>query len=675
MSSPKTTIQKTLLKTTQKKRGSRGNLGSPKNNTKRKLPKTIMQEFKAQGLPALEKLTKTQLNNVIKQANKEYHAFQTKQKPPTLTDAEFDIAKEYLESKFPDADALQDVGAEVPEKMKVTLPVNMPSMDKIKPDSGALSQWCKKYKGPYVLSCKLDGVSGLYYSMNNTRKLYTRGNGKIGQDISHLLKPLAPTIPNIRDVIVRGEFIVSKTKFESSYKSDFANIRNMVAGIINRKTVDKKAKDVDFVAYEVIQPVLPPSEQMKFLTEKGFHTVQTISKRDIDNEFLSNTLTDWRNNYSYEIDGVIVADDQVHPRVDGNPDHAFAFKMVISDQMAETHVVDVIWTASKDGYLKPRVQINPVHIGGVKIEFATGFNGQYIESNKIGIGAVIQIVRSGDVIPYIKSITIPAETAKMPSVPYTWTDTHVDIMLANKNDDPVVLEKQITAFFTALGVDGLSIGNVKRLMQGGYNSVAKILHMQLDHFKALEGFQEKMSLKIYNSIQEKVTAASLVKIMAASGVLGRGLGERKLKPILVKYPTIVTSSETANEKIAMLQSVDGIGKENANTFVSNIPAFLTFMAECELMDKLEVRVEPAQNAKPVVESNHPLSGKKIVFTGFRDKPYMELLEKKGIMFASTISKNVVMVVVKDKTEKNAKIDAAMKLNIPIVSIQEFKEKY
>ena len=665
----------TPSKETQKRRGSRGNLGSPKNNTKRKLPKTIMQEFKSQGLPALEKLTKTQLNNIIKQANKEYHAYQTKQKPPTLTDAEFDIAKEYLESKYPDADALQDVGAEVPEKMKVTLPINMPSMDKIKPDSDALPQWRKKYKGPYVLSCKLDGVSGLYYSVNNTRKLYTRGNGTVGQDISHLLKPLSSTIPNIPDVIVRGEFIVSKTKFETSYKSDFATIRNMVAGIINRKSIDKKAKDVDFVAYEVIQPVLPPSEQMKFLTEKGFNTVQNITKRDIDNEYLSNTLIDWRSNYSYEIDGVIVTDDKAHPRVQGNPDHAFAFKMVISDQMAETHVVDVIWTASKDGYLKPRVQINPVHIGGVKIEFATGFNGQYIESNKIGIGAVIQIVRSGDVIPYIKSITTPAETAKMPSVPYTWTDTHVDIMLANKKDDPVVLEKQITAFFTGLGVDGLSIGNVKRLMQGGYNSVAKILHMQLDHFKALEGFQEKMSLKIYNSIRDKVAGASLVKIMAASGVLGRGLGERKLKPILAKYPNIVTSSETANEKIAMLQTVDGIGKENAKTFVSNIPAFLTFMAECELMDKLEVRVEPVQNAEPVAESTHPLSGKKIVFTGFRDKPYMESLENKGIVFASTISKNVFMVVVKDKTEKNTKIDAAMKLNIPIVSIQEFKEKY
>lgn len=664
-------------KATQKKKKSKGNLGSPKNNTKRKLPKTIMQEFKAQGLPALEKLTKTQLNNIIKQANKEFHAFQNNRKPPTLTDAEFDIVKEYLESKFPDAEALQDVGADVPEKMKVTLPINMPSMDKIKPDSGALSQWSKKYKGPYVLSCKLDGVSGLYYSMNNTRKLYTRGNGKIGQDISHLLKPLAPTIPNIPDVIVRGEFIVSKTKFETSYKSDFSNIRNMVAGIINRKTVDKKAKDVDFVAYEVIQPVLPPSEQMKFLTEKGFNTVQNITKRDIDNEFLSNTLIDWRNNYSYEIDGVIVADDQVHPRVDGNPDHAFAFKMVISDQMAETHVVDVIWTASKDGYLKPRVQINPVHIGGVKIEFATGFNGQYIESNKIGVGAVIQIVRSGDVIPYIKSITTPAETAKMPNVPYTWTDTHVDIMLANKNDDPVVLEKQITAFFTGLDVNGLSSGNVKRLIKAGYNTIPKVLLMKESDFLQIEGFKEKMANKIFTSIKDQIEKSSLVKIMSASGTLGRGLGERKLKPIMDKYPNILTSGETINEKIEMLKNVDGIGKENAKTFVENIPQLLKFLTECKLIERLRREATPQEleNESEDVLS-HSLYGKKIIFTGFRDKPFMEMLESKyKVTFVSTVNKNTNLMVVKNKNETNKKAEQAKQLGINILDFEELKQKF
>ena len=91
---------------------------------------------------------------------------------------------------------------------------------------------------------------------------------------------------------------------------------------------------------------------------------------------------DWRTNYEYEIDGIIVSDDNVHPRVEGNPDHSFAFKMVMSDQVTEAKVVDVLWKPSKDGYLKPRVRIEPVHIGGVKIEYATGFNGNFVETNK-----------------------------------------------------------------------------------------------------------------------------------------------------------------------------------------------------------------------------------------------------------------------------------------------------
>lgn len=662
-------LQKKEHKATKKKNG------SPKNNTKRKVPKTIMQEFKTQGITALEKLSKIQLNNIVKEANKQYHAHQTGKQSPILTDAEYDIVKEYLENKYPNADALRDIGADVPEKQKVDLPINMPSMDKIKPDSEALSQWCKKYKGPYVLSCKLDGVSGLYYTMDNKSKLYTRGNGKIGQDVSHLLKSIK--LPDKQNIIVRGEFIVSKTVFNTKYKNDFANIRNMVAGIINRKTLDKKAKDVDFIAYEVIEPVIKPSEQMSFLKENGFNTVKNDSYNTITNDLLSEILVNWRENYEYEIDGIIVNDDNSYARLEGNPDHAFAFKMVISDQLAETQVTDVIWTASKDGYLKPRVRVNPVHIGGVKIEFATGFNGQYIESNKIGIGAIIQLVRSGDVIPYIKSVSTPAESAKMPDVPYTWTDTHVDIILANKSDDPVVLEKRITSFFTGLEIDGLSSGNVKRLIKGGYNTIPKVLHMKESDFLEVEGFKEKMANKIFTSIKSKIQNASLVKIMAASGTMGRGLGERKLKPIMEKYPNILISGETENEKMEMLINVDGIGKENAKTFIENIPILLQFITECKLTERLRRRSATPDQKEPEDDvTTHPLYGKKIVFTGFRDKAIMEMLENKyKVTFVSSVNKNTNLVVVKNKNDTNKKIDQAKLLGIDVLDFNEFKIKF
>ena len=174
---------------------------------------------------------------------------------------------------------------------------------------------------------------------------------------------------------------------------------------------------------------------------------------DLSNELLSEVLVKWRADYLYEIDGVIVTDDNVYPRKSGNPEHSFAFKMVLSDQIAEVKVVDVLWNPSKDGYLKPRVQIEPIQLGGVKIEYATGFNAAFIEQNKIGLGALIQIIRSGDVIPHIRSVTIPAEAPKMPLVPYKWNDTHVDIMLEDIGSDTTVREKNITGFFRGIGVD------------------------------------------------------------------------------------------------------------------------------------------------------------------------------------------------------------------------------
>jgi NAD-dependent DNA ligase len=151
--------------------------------------------------------------------------------------------------------------------------------------------------------------------------------------------------------------------------------------------------------------------------------------------------------------------------------------MVLSDQEAETQVVDVIWTASKDGYLKPRVRVVPVEIGGVTIEYATGFNGKFIQENKIGTGAVIQIIRSGDVIPYINKIITPATYPEMPEMKYTWTESKVDIILVDKENDPVVLEKRITSFFQALQVEGLSGGYIKRLIEHGFNNIPKILKM------------------------------------------------------------------------------------------------------------------------------------------------------------------------------------------------------
>ena len=143
------------------------------------------------------------------------------------------------------------------------------------------------------------------------------------------------------------------------------------------------------------------------------------------------------------------------------------------------------------------------------ISYATGFNGKFIKDNNIGVGAVITLIRSGDVIPHITEVTQPASAPKMPTQAYVWNESNVDIMLENKEDDEIVRDKTITGFFRVLGVEGLSSGNVKRITNAGFDTIPKIIKMTKEDFLSIEGFKDKLSTKISNGISEKLETVSL----------------------------------------------------------------------------------------------------------------------------------------------------------------------
>ena len=626
----------------------------------------IVTEFKKKGIPVLEKLNENQLTSVLREANKAYY-----NEEPFMTDNEYDIIKEYIEQKYPSNEVIHQIGAPINSAArKATLPYPMGSMDKIKPDTNALTNWMSKYKGPYVLSCKLDGVSGLYTTEGSEPKLYTRGDGKVGQDISHLIPHLR--LPKTKGIVIRGEFIISKALFETKYKTKFANPRNMVAGIVNHKTINESIHDLHFVAYEVIKPAKPPSEQFEFLKTIDVEVVLNKREKNLTNNLLSQTLVDWRKTYTYEIDGVIVTDDKMYPHKAGNPEHAFAFKMVLSDQIAEAKVINVIWTPSKDGYLKPRVQIEPINLGGVKIEYATGFNGAFINDNKVGVGAIIELIRSGDVIPHIRKVIVPAEHAQMPSIPYKWNDTHVDIMLEDLESDETVREKVVTGFFRGIGVEGLSSGNVARIIKAGFETVPQIIKMTKEDFLVVEGFKEKTATKLYDGIREKIKTASLVTIMAASNIFGRGFSDKKLELIMESYPNVLLSTETNSQKVNKIASIKGMAEKTAESFVERIPEFIHFIKEAGLVKKV---AEGITTEKKTFDESHPLFGKTIIMTGFRDQNLLDEIKAKGGKLGSSVSKSTFVVLVKDKDEDTGKADEARKLNIPIMTPQEFMTKY
>jgi NAD-dependent DNA ligase/DNA polymerase/3'-5' exonuclease PolX len=658
------------IRHTMKPRASKKNVLSsvsaqPSNKA---LPEDLLKLFVESGISVLDGLSESQLSSMIVKANDMYYnSVQGSSNTEGVSDAQYDIIKEYIERKFPANVAIKQVGAPV-VKNKVVLPYEMPSMDKIKPESGALAAWTAKYKGPYILSAKLDGVSGLYTCEGDAPKLYTRGDGKVGQDVSHLTRVLS--LPCVPDLVVRGEFILRKSVFETKYKGTFATARNLVAGIVNAKTIDDKTRDLDFVVYEVIKPVVKPSKQMETLLAHGFNTVWNTSTKSLSNDTLSTILQDTRSKYEYETDGIIVTNDAVYPRGKGNPEHAFAFKMAISDQMAEAKVVDVLWEVSQDGYFKPRIRIEPVNIAGVNIEYTTGFNGKFIEENGIGVGAVVRIIRSGDVIPYVREVIAPAEKAKMPDVPYVWTTTRVDIMVENAAEDPGVKRKNVVGFFLELDIKGLGESNLKKIVDAGHDTVAKILGLQLADLEKVFG-KGKTGPALYEGIRNRIADASLAELMTASNMFGRGIGRKSVDALLKDRPDFLTSTENKTWKLEALAKV-GV-KKNGEQFYDAIVPFRRFLEECGLAYKLA----PAKSEEPVstVDTKNPLYNKSIVMTKVRDAAIIDFLKHVGATLDDTMKTTTFVLIVKDKGDVSSKTKYAEARGIPIMTVEEFKTLY
>jgi DNA ligase (NAD+) len=623
-------------------------------------PRKALISLGKDGISAINSLSEAQLSDMIRYANDAYY-----NKKPVVTDNVYDILKEYIERNLPDNIAITEVGAPI-EKNKVALPYYMGSMEKIKPDTGALGRWKKKYKGPYVISAKLDGMSVMYSTENGEERLYSRGGSTIGLDLSHMIPYLK--LPDVKDITIRGELIIPIALFNKKYKGKgYKSARNFVGGMMNSKGREiSKWKDLNMVAYEVIKPELKPSAQMRWLEKNGAITVKNGATKSITNESLSKVLVDWRSSYKYEIDGIIVINDKIYSRENKNPAHAFAFKMVLSDQVVEVKVIDVNYSISKYGYLKPVIQIEPVHIRGADIEFATAHNIKNVIDNNIGVGAIVQLSRSGDVIPKIEKVIVPAEEPKLPDVPWKWNDTHVDAILKDSETSDEVRDKNIISFFEELSISAFAEGNILKVIKSGFNSVPKIIEISKADLLNVKGFKEKTATKIYDSLQLKMNNVTLPVLMNATNIFGRGMGEARITAVLEAYPDILTMDATSEEKETLVRGIEGFATKTANLFVTRIPQFMEFIDETKLQSKL---------TKAKVDTSHPLYGKKILLTGFRDKGLETQIKALGCKIATGVSSKLFVVLVPTMDADTSKAGEARKKKLTLMTPAAFTKKY
>jgi len=296
----------------------------------------------------------TRLEKLIKKAKNAYYNEQ-----PIMSDEEFDNLEDELRELDPKNPVLKLVGAKV-EKNKVKLPYYMPSLDKLKPDSA--DKWLKNNAGPYVISDKIDGISVEIVSEDGKWKLYTRGDGSIGQNITYLSKYLKlPKVPS-KEIAVRAELVMSISNFEN-LNVKAANARNFVGGLTNstKNLNAEHMKKVDVLAYELINIPMKPSEQFEMLDKLGFQTANWRSVKNLDSETLISFLTTRKKKTNLEMDGLVVTLDKVNKRtVSGNPQYSVAFKALSEEDTLIVEVVRVEWEPSKHGYLKPVVIIKSI---------------------------------------------------------------------------------------------------------------------------------------------------------------------------------------------------------------------------------------------------------------------------------------------------------------------------
>ena len=609
-----------------------------------------------------------QLTDFIKKCNDSYHNSGVS----IISDNVYDIVKDILEERDPENSLIDQVGApETGEKIK--MPYYLGSMDKIKTSDGII-KFLKKYDSSRcVLSDKLDGTSGLLIIDDSSCKMYKRGDRVYGRDISYITKFM--NFPKTdQKLVIRGELLISKSHY-NNFKDEFSNARSMVNGIVTSKNPNEKyLKIIDFVCFEIIEPQMPPSKQFELLNKYGFKIPYGYGKKhneilenihDLPNSFLYKYLNNRKEDSIYDIDGIIISHDIDYNIIkEGNPKHSIAFKANSFGKI--TTIRNIEWNISKHGILIPRLVFDIIKFPGEDVFHATAFNAKYVIDNNLGIGSIVRIVLSGEIIPYITEI-VKSTTPHLPTIDYKFNESKIHIVPVNIDDNIIHKTKRLTHFFKTLKIENISEGLIKKLINNNYDTLDKILKMSYEEFLKIDGFKETLSNKIYNNIHNVIDNPIYTELlMCASLCFGYGFGIKKLKAITNKYLDVMEREIT----IECITSIAGFEEKTALKFINGLVLFKKFMENHSYLKLVKLR----KIKKKVRFNDGKYVNQKVVISGFRDDELVKYIEQQGGIIQSSINSQTTILIVKDKnlesSKSKSKLIKAKQQNIKILDKDE-----
>ena len=641
------------------------------------------------------------MSDLIKQLNDATKAYDEGQ--PIMTDKEWDNLYFILQQAerqtgviLPDSPT-QTIYYEVRNELpKVEHNHKMLSLDKTK-SLEVVNAFIKEQ--PVIAMCKMDGLTcSLHYIDGKLISAETRGNGLIGEDITHNIRVL-PNVPNKialeTDLVIDGEIICDYDSF-IDFESVFKNPRNFAAGSIRLlDSRECKNRNLTFVAWEVIQgmddiPTL--SEKLKILQTLGFIIVPFVTYQGILKEDIVTLIKKLGEDYKYPIDGVVFKFDNVeYGKSQGETSHHFknAIAYKFYDESVTTTLKNIEWTMGRTGILTPVAIFEPVELDGSTIERASLHNVSVMKSTlgrKPWVGQHIDVFKANMIIPQIENAEKDDETTKYyieyPEIcpvcggrtEMVLSDNGVINMICTNPNCEGKLINRLDHFCGKKGLDikGLSKATLEKLITWGWvNELSDIFKLDFHKKEWIErpGFGEKSVNKILEAIQN-ARYWNFVNFISAIGIplIGQSVAKKIVfnlkdtEDFYAEFRNLVKNNFDFStwegfgpEKSAAILNFDYTEADEASKFI------LTNNTKAEDIEKTD----------KLKDMTFVITGKLHNFKN-RDALVHEI-ELRGGTVSSSVSSKTSYLVNNDVNSTSSKNLTAKKLGIPIISEEKLLE--
>ncbi len=548
-----------------------------------------------------------------------------------------------------------------------------------------------------LLSWKLDGLTVvLTYEKGELLKAVTRGNGEVVTNNAKFFKNIPLKISYEGTLVIRGEAVIGYEDFErinakiEDPSLQFKNPRNLCSGSVRQLNNQITAeRHVRFFAFSLVEAEgvdfkNSRKEQIEFLRGQGFDVVE-YKEVTADNilegiEYFADAIA----GYDIPSDGlVLIFDDIAYGKSLGRtakfPRDAIAFKW--ADEVKETVLKEIEWSPSRTGLINPVAIFEPVELEGTTVSRASVHNISVMRALKLGIGDRITVYKANMIIPQIADNLTGSDSVEIPcTCPVCGEKTEiqavneVQTLYCVNPECPVKKIKALTLFVSrdALNMDGLSEATLEKFVAEGFIRDYKDL-FRLERYReqiiAMEGFGERSYDNLIASI-ETARNTTLPRLVYALGIANIGVAMAKVVCKHFDYDLDAMRVATEEE----VSQIEGVGDVIAGTFCS----YFHDMVKMQSLDELlqEVVLE-----KPEASANaDKLKGKTFVVTGsvnhFNGRSELkEIIENMGGKVAGSVSAKTECLINNDTTSTSSKNKKAKELNIPILSEEDFMEKY